>query len=131
MATTVVAFAGWVGYASVNVFYRDSLLDARDRRIAELSLAYDRLSADFDHSQENFVVASRDLEKRYRRLYDMTMKHSDPGLPGHPGSNVQHGALTAAAAAKTPDTSKLDENANKPPDDRKRGVWGKRGAGRV
>ncbi|MFC3677681.1 M23 family metallopeptidase [Ferrovibrio xuzhouensis] len=119
MATTVVAFAGWVGYASVNVFYRDSLLDARDRRIAELSLAYDRLSADFDHSQENFVVASRDLEERYRRLYDMTMKQRAPGLPGSagsPGSNVQTGALPAAPANKAPDTSKLAETADKAPE---------------
>ena len=106
MATAVMAFAGWVGYASVNVFYRDSLLDARDRRIAELSLAYDRLSSDFDRSQENFVVASRDLEERYRRLYDMAMKQRVPGLPG-----TQTGALpdkpekAAKATDKTTDTT--------------------------
>lgn len=98
MATTVVAFAGWVGYASVNVFYRDSLLDARDRRIAELSVAYDRLSADFDRSQENFVVASRDLEERYRRLYDMAMKQRVPGLPGAAGT--QTGSLPATPTDK-------------------------------
>jgi len=104
MASTVVAFAGWIGYASVNVFYRDSLLDARDRRIAELSLAYDRLSADFDRSQENFVVTSRDLEERYRRLYDLAMKQRAPGMPSPPGSpgagNVQTGALPADKAAE-------------------------------
>lgn len=116
MATTVVAFAGWIGYASVNVFYRDAMLDARDRRIAELSLAYDRLAADFDRSQESFVVASRDLEERYRRLYDMAMKQRAPGLPAEggsgnaaqpaaPGGNVQTGALPAA---RTPDSRTAD-----------------------
>ncbi|WP_341705517.1 hypothetical protein, partial [Ferrovibrio sp.] len=116
MATTVVAFAGWIGYASVNVFYRDAMLDARDRRIAELSLAYDRLAADFDRSQESFVVASRDLEERYRRLYDMAMKQRAPGLPAEggsgnaaqpaaPGGNVQTGALPAA---RTPDGRTAD-----------------------
>jgi murein DD-endopeptidase MepM/ murein hydrolase activator NlpD len=81
MATSIVAFAGWIGYASVNVFYRDAMLDARDRRITELSYAYERLAADYEKSQENFVVASRDLEERYRRLYDMAMKQRSPALP--------------------------------------------------
>lgn len=81
MATGVVVFAGWIGYSSVNVFYRNAMLDARDRRIAELTLAYDRLAQDFEKSQENFVVASRDLEERYRRLYDMAMKQRAPALP--------------------------------------------------
>ncbi len=71
LATGTVLFAGWIGYSSVNVFYRDAMLEARDRRIAELSLAYDRLAADFSKTQENFVVASRDLEERYNRLYEM------------------------------------------------------------
>jgi murein DD-endopeptidase MepM/ murein hydrolase activator NlpD len=81
MAAGIVAFAGWIGYASVNVFYRDAMLDARDRRISELSYAYERLAADYEKSQENFVVASRDLEERYRRLYDMAMKQRTPALP--------------------------------------------------
>lgn len=81
MAVSILAFAGWVGYASVNVFYRDAMLDARDRRITELSLAYERLAADYEKNQENFVVASRDLEERYRRLYDMAMKQRTPALP--------------------------------------------------
>jgi murein DD-endopeptidase MepM/ murein hydrolase activator NlpD len=81
MATSIVAFAGWIGYASVNVFYRDAMLDARDRRISELSFAYERLAADYEKNQENFVVASRDLEERYRRLYDMAMKQRAPALP--------------------------------------------------
>jgi murein DD-endopeptidase MepM/ murein hydrolase activator NlpD len=114
MATTVVAFAGWVGYASVNVFYRDRLLDARDRRIAELSLAYDRLSTDFDRSQENFVVASRDLEERYRRLYDMAMKQRVPGLPPVAGGNVQTGALPAKPADKAAETRLADAAEAKP-----------------
>ena len=78
MATGIVMFAGWIGYSSVNVFYRSAMLDARDRRIAELSLAYDRLAADFDKNQENFVTASRDLEDRYQRLYEMAMKQRGP-----------------------------------------------------
>ena len=96
MATSIVAFAGWIGYASVNVFYRDAMLDARDRRITELSYAYERLSADYEKSQENFVVASRDLEERYRRLYDMAMKQRTPALPSD----------TASAPAKTTEPGK-------------------------
>lgn len=96
MATSIVAFAGWIGYASVNVFYRDAMLDARDRRITELSYAYERLAADYEKSQENFVVASRDLEERYRRLYDMAMKQRSPALPSD----------TASAPAKTAEPGK-------------------------
>ncbi len=70
----VLAFAGWIGYASVNAIYRDTLLESRDRRIAELTIAYDRLAQDFERNQENFLVASRDLEERYRRLHDMAAK---------------------------------------------------------
>lgn len=106
MAASVVVFAGWIGYASVNVFYRDALLDSRDRRIAELSLAYDRLATDFERSQENFVVTSRDLEERYRRLYDMAMQQRTPGLPaagsqgiGPQGSQVQGSAKIPTAPA--------------------------------
>lgn len=96
MATSIVAFAGWIGYASVNVFYRDAMLDARDRRITELSYAYERLAADYEKSQENFVVASRDLEERYRRLYDMAMKQRSPALPSD----------TASAPAKATEPGK-------------------------
>ena len=118
MATSIVAFAGWIGYASVNVFYRDAMLDARDRRITELSYAYERLSADYEKSQENFVVASRDLEERYRRLYDMAMKQRTPALPSdtadagkastktaEPNKAIRPPALPAVAEPpKAPDT---------------------------
>jgi murein DD-endopeptidase MepM/ murein hydrolase activator NlpD len=107
LATGVVMFAGWVGYASVNVFYRNAMLDARDRRIAELSLAYDRLAQDFEKSQENFVVASRDLEERYRRLYDMAMKQRAPALSqggtadaSKPAAKAKEQPAAAAAAAE-------------------------------
>lgn len=82
LATGIVMFAGWIGYSSVNVFYRSAMLEARDRRIAELSLAYDRLAADFSKSQENFVVASRDLEERYNRLYEMAKQQRGPAGEG-------------------------------------------------
>ncbi len=116
MAAGVVAFAGWIGYASVNVFYRDTLLDTRDRRIAELSLAYDRLSADYEKSQENFVVASRDLEERYRRLYDMAMKQRSPALPGQSPTDTADAGRTGAKAKAAPDQAapKAAAEATKP-----------------
>lgn len=101
MATGIVMFAGWIGYSSVNVFYRSAMLDARDRRIAELSLAYDRLAADFDKNQENFVTASRDLEDRYQRLYEMAMKQRGPVSPGG------EGGADAKVAAKPKDKPAL------------------------
>lgn len=110
MATSIVAFAGWIGYASVNVFYRDTMLDARDRRIAELSYAYERLAADYEKNQENFVVASRDLEERYRRLYDMAMKQRTPALPSDTAEAGKAAGQTAGQAAKTP-----EPKAAKPP----------------
>ncbi len=74
LGTCLLAFAGWLGYASVNAIYRDKLLESRDRRIAELTLAYERLAQDFERNQENFLVASRDLEERYQKLHDMAQK---------------------------------------------------------
>lgn len=102
MAAGVILFAGWIGFSSVNVFYRDTLLEARDRRIAELSLAYDRLAADFEKSQENFVVASRDLEERYSRLYDMAMKQHTPARAGSGGVAAPSGKPTASSTAGDP-----------------------------
>jgi len=99
MATSIVAFAGWIGYASVNVFYRDAMLDARDRRITELSYAYERLAADYEKSQENFVVASRDLEERYRRLYDMAMKQRSPALPADTATGSATGGQASGQAS--------------------------------
>lgn len=109
MATSIVAFAGWIGYASVNVFYRDAMLDARDRRITELSYAYERLAADYEKSQENFVVASRDLEERYRRLYDMAMKQRSPALPSDTANAGQ-----AQAPAKTAEPNKTTRPIQSP-----------------
>lgn len=104
MAAGILAFAGWIGYASVNVFYRDAMLDARDRRITELSYAYERLAADYEKNQENFVVASRDLEERYRRLYDMAMKQRSPALPADTADAKTTAPATGQAqATKTPE----------------------------
>lgn len=121
MAAGILAFAGWVGYASVNVFYRDAMLDARDRRITELSLAYERLAADYEKNQENFVVASRDLEERYRRLYDMAMKQRTPALPADTadaGKAPAKGAAPAAPAAAVPAAppARITADAPKAPD---------------
>ncbi|WP_341913340.1 M23 family metallopeptidase [Ferrovibrio terrae] len=102
MATSIVAFAGWIGYASVNVFYRDAMLDARDRRITELSYAYERLAADYEKNQENFVVASRDLEERYRRLYDMAMKQRTPALPSDTAEAAKGSTPPASQNAAVP-----------------------------
>lgn len=114
MAASVVAFAGWIGYASVNVFYRDALLDSRDRRIAELSLAYDRLAADYEKNQENFVVASRDLEERYRRLYDMAMKQRSPVLPQADTAEGSKAAPPKATAKAAPDAAPQSALAARP-----------------
>ncbi len=132
MATGVVMFAGWIGYSSVNVFYRNALLDARDRRIAELSLAYDRLAADFNTNQEKFVTASRDLEDRYQRLYEMAMKQRGPLSPGGEGGAdakvavkpkdkptppAAAGAVTGAAPDTAPAAGAPGEEAKAPEKD--------------
>ncbi len=93
----VLAFAGWIGYASVNAIYRDTLLESRDRRIAELTIAYERLAQDFERNQENFLIASRDLEDRYRRLHDMASK-----------------AQADAAATNTADAKAAPRSSDKP-----------------
>lgn len=118
MAVSILAFAGWVGYASVNVFYRDAMLDARDRRIVELSLAYERLASDYEKNQENFVVASRDLEERYRRLYDMAMKQRAPALPADTAdakgaTGVKPTAPAAVARTEPPKTETKPAEAAK------------------
>lgn len=113
MATSIVAFAGWIGYASVNVFYRDAMLDARDRRITELSYAYERLAADYEKNQENFVVASRDLEERYRRLYDMAMKQRTPALPSDTAEAAKGATPPASQNAAVP-AAKPEPKVTKP-----------------
>jgi len=113
----VLAFAGWIGYASVNAIYRDTLLESRDRRIAELTIAYERLAQDFERNQENFLIASRDLEDRYRRLHDMATKaqadapatntadaKGAPRPADKPAADKPGNALASAALPKAAET---------------------------
>lgn len=106
LALGVLGLASWVGYASINVFYRDALLASRDRRIAELSLAYDKLAGDFQRSQDNFLVASRDLEERYRKLHEMASKQA--AAPEAP-KQAEKAAPKAAVEARQPEPKPAPE----------------------
>ena len=68
LACSVLFAAGWIGYASVNTLYRDRLLDARDRRIAELASAYDELKQHNISIEQRLLVETRELEQRYEQL---------------------------------------------------------------
>lgn len=101
LAGSVVIFASWIGYASVQVFYRDDLLSARDRRINELTLAYDRLARDYERSQENFLTASRNLEQRMQDLAlakGLTPNAADADQKAGGRQSSRAPALPAAAA---------------------------------
>ncbi len=107
LGSCLLAFAGWLGYASVNAIYRDTLIESRDRRIAELTIAYERLAQDFERNQENFLVASRDLEERYRKLHEMASKqgltHGDQAAAGNDAKPAAKTAAPVALAAKPPE----------------------------
>jgi len=115
LAVVVLAFAGWVGYASVNAIYRDALLESRDRKIAELQIAYDRLASDFKRNEENFLVATRDLEDRYRRLHElaqrngMTPSTADAAPAAGNGDAKQAGKAAPKPEAAKPEATKTAE----------------------
>lgn len=112
LGSCLLAFAGWLGYASVNAIYRDTLIESRDRRIAELTIAYERLAQDFERNQENFLVASRDLEERYRKLHELASKQGltniDQAAAGNDAKPAGKTAATAALAAKPPEARPVE-----------------------
>ncbi len=111
LACSVLFAAGWIGYASINTLYRDRLLDARDRRIAELASAYDELKRHNISIEQRLLVETRELEQRYEQLLaqnQASQRAADASAAGaakggkaqanSPANNAQAAQQQAAAA---------------------------------
>lgn len=79
LSVLAVGFSLWVGFATVNVIYKDEIAETRDRdmqqmRIAyeeklnRLQLAYDNLNGELTLARDWFNETATDLEKRHRLL---------------------------------------------------------------
>lgn len=65
----------WIGCASYDALFPNEAIATRDRRVAELSSAYDQLALEYSQNQEKFVSASRDLTEKYRQLHELAIQH--------------------------------------------------------
>ncbi len=77
--TLTLSFLTWVGYASVNVVFKEQIISEKERnfvimqkqyeqRLVELGAAYDEINSVLVLAEENFQDATRDLERRHEQL---------------------------------------------------------------
>lgn len=74
---TLVALAigGWFVYASVNLFFMDRIIAAKDQRFAEVASAYSSLGKELESTEARFLSITADLEEKHAQLVAL-MDHS-------------------------------------------------------
>ena len=77
--TLTLAFLTWVGYASVNVVFKEQIITEQQRNFVErekdlqqqifdLQGAYDEINSTLELAEEQFQDATEELEGRHKRL---------------------------------------------------------------
>ena len=77
--TLTLGFLTWVGYASVNVVFKEQIISKKERdfivmqkqyeqRIVDMQSAFDEVNAVLVRAEENFTESTEDLEERHRLL---------------------------------------------------------------
>tara|TARA_B100000029_G_scaffold516268_1_gene628279 strand:- start:1455 stop:2789 length:1335 start_codon:yes stop_codon:yes gene_type:complete len=71
LATILVASFGWVVFASVYLLFKDQIIEAKNRRIANMESAYEQLAQELSDTQDHFVALTSDLEAKHKQLLDL------------------------------------------------------------
>lgn len=77
-----LAFLGWVAYASVNVVFKDQIIEAKEQhfatlqaayegRLADMQAAYDELNSALVLTQDRFAKATAELEEKHREISEV------------------------------------------------------------
>jgi murein DD-endopeptidase MepM/ murein hydrolase activator NlpD len=75
LALVLLAFGGWVVYASANLYFMDEIIAAKERRYAEIASAYDDLDDELKDTEARFLSITTELEDKHAQLVAL-MDHS-------------------------------------------------------
>lgn len=70
LTTFLVAAFGWVVFASVYLLFKDHIIEAKSRQIANMELAYEQLAQELSDTQDHFGALASDLEAKHKQLLD-------------------------------------------------------------
>jgi murein DD-endopeptidase MepM/ murein hydrolase activator NlpD len=76
IALALLAVGGWVAYASVNLYFMDRVIAAKDQRLAEVVSAYTRLDEELESTEARFLSIATELESKHAHLVAL-MDHSN------------------------------------------------------
>ena len=75
IALVALAIGGWVVFASVNLYFMDRIIAAKDQRFAEVLSAYSSLGKELESTEARFLSITAELEEKHAQLVAL-MDHS-------------------------------------------------------
>ena len=67
----VLAVTGWLVFATVHVVLNDQIIEAKDRRIAEISAAYQVLADRTVAGEERLLAITGEVEAQHKQLLEL------------------------------------------------------------
>lgn len=76
VAATAVAFvvAGWISVATINLFFEDEIMAAKEHQLAEGARAYDALNGEMEDLRRGVLATADELAARQRFLSDLVIE---------------------------------------------------------
>ncbi len=68
ISVAVLAFLGWVAFASIYLIFKNEIIDSKNRQIAKMELTYEELASQLIDTEERFTAMTRELEEKHRQL---------------------------------------------------------------
>lgn len=101
---TALALVGWMLFTSAEVLLRNQIIDAKNTRIREVTLAYDALAQRSYDAQRQILTITGQIESQHQQLVDLVAYRTR--LEGQLGE--LHGALDTATGLR--DTAQARTN---------------------
>ncbi len=75
MAATAVAIAAaaWIGVATINLFFEDEIMAAKEHQLAEGARAYEALNGEMENLRRGVLATAEELAARQRFLNDLVI----------------------------------------------------------
>ena len=71
LSLTVVAFFAWVAFASLNLIFKDQIIESKDQNLAKMHAHIRDLNLEMDRLQDRFVSQTEGLEINHQSLSDL------------------------------------------------------------
>lgn len=99
-------FLGWVAFASVNVVFKDRIIEAKDHRYHQMQGAYENRVADLQLSYDELNDALVSAEDRFKYTVDglQARQHSIAGLVGQRRPNQMFALASGSGNPSSPAT---------------------------